>query len=65
MNPTFRSIALKFAYALAASLVLGLSGWLQVNTDPGAWTIVSLKVALGTAVVAGIKKAIASVFTSE
>lgn len=62
MNPTFRSIALKFVYALAASLALGLSGWLNVNTDPSAWTLVSLKLALGTAVVAGVKKALTSFF---
>ena len=62
MNPTFRSIALKFIYALAASLALGLSGWLEINTDAGAWTLVSLKLALGTAVVAGLKKFIAGMF---
>lgn len=64
MNPTFRSIFLKFVYALAASLVLGLTGWLNVNTDPSAWTLVSLKVALGTAAVAGLKKGVSAFFAS-
>jgi hypothetical protein len=65
MNPTFKSIAYKFAYGFAAALTAALLGWIQVNPDVSAWTLTSLKFALLTAAAAAVKKIIANVLTSD
>lgn len=57
-----RSVALKGVYVIVASAVLGLSGWLDANPNAGLWTFDSLKIALATAVVAGIKKFAGNMF---
>lgn len=62
MNPTLRSIALKFVYAFLAAEALAISGWIEANPI-GAWTLVSFKVAVGTAAFAALKKFIASFLT--
>ena len=51
-----RSIALKGVYVVVASAILGLSGWLDANPDVALWSFDTLKVAVATAVVAGVKK---------
>lgn len=63
MNATLRSILLKALYGLVAGLAAALLNWVQVNPDPAAWTILSLKFALLTACAAALKKFIASFFT--
>ncbi len=57
-----RSIALKGVYVVVASAVLGLSGWLDANPDAALWTLDSLKIAVATAVVAGVKKFVTNFF---
>lgn len=59
-----RSIALKAVYVIAASAVLGLTGWLDANPDVALWTLDSLKIAVATAVVAGVKKFATNLFVS-
>lgn len=60
-----RSTALKFVYVVVASAALGLTGWLDANPDAGLWTFDALKIAVATAVVAGVKKFAASFFYTQ
>jgi hypothetical protein len=57
-----RSILLKAAYVVAASAVLGLSGFLDSNPDVALWSFDTLKIAVATSVVAGLKKFVTSFF---
>ena len=57
-----RSVALKAVYVVVASAVLGLTGWLDANPDVALWTLDSLKIAVATAVVAGVKKFAGNIF---
>lgn len=59
-----RSIALKALYVVVASAAAGLLGWLQANPDIGLWTLDTLKIAVLTAVVAGLKKFVTNFFTA-
>ena len=59
-----RSIALKGVYVVVASAILGLSGWLDANPDVALWSFDTLKVAVATAVVAGIKKFATNLFVA-
>lgn len=65
MNATLRSVLFKFAYAFIAAEALALTNWINTNQDMGAWTITSLWLALGTAAVAAIKKAVAAALVSD
>ncbi len=60
-----RSIGLKALYVVIASAALGLTGWLNAHPDVGLWTLDSLKIAVGAAVVAGLKKFVTGFFTGE
>lgn len=60
----WRSVGLKAVYVIVASAVAGLAGWLNTNPDLGLWTLDSLKIAVLTAVVAGLKKFVANFFVS-
>jgi hypothetical protein len=59
-----RSVALKAVYVVVASAVLGLTGWLDANPDVALWSLDSLKIALATAVVAGVKKFAGNIFVA-
>ena len=61
--PFVRSLLYKVAYVVAASAVLGLSGWLDANPDVALWTFDSLKIAVAAAVIAGVRKLVTSFFT--
>lgn len=59
----FRSVGLKALYVVIASAALALANWTTANPDIGLWTLDSLKIAVATAVVAGLKKYVTNFFT--
>ena len=59
-----RSVLLKAVYVVVASGALALANWTTAHPDIGLWTLDSLKIALATAVVAGLKKAVTGFFVS-
>jgi hypothetical protein len=62
MNPVLKSVLFKALYGVVAALAAAMLSWVQVNPDPAAWTLLSLKFALLTALAASVKKIVAGMF---
>lgn len=55
-NQMFKSLAWKFVYGAVVTILAVASGYVQVNTDPAAWTIAGFAGGLAVAFVSFVKK---------
>jgi hypothetical protein len=59
-----KAVALKAVYVVIAAAAMALMGWLDAHPDIGLWTFDSLKIAVGAAVVAALKRFVGNWFVN-